>query len=94
MSIHRSLVSGTKGKKHRSVLKRFERVQSLRKAGKWQEGSSLFGLPKVKVVRIRVKKEKAEEAPAAAAGATPEAGAAPAAAPKKEAATQKKEGQK
>jgi small basic protein (TIGR04137 family) len=49
MSIHRSLkVKGNvAGKKN--VLKRFERVDQLKKEGRLQEGESVLGLPKTKV---------------------------------------------
>lgn len=67
MSIHPTLSSAGKHKRHRSVLKRFERILTLKKEGKWKEGNSIFGLPKVKLLKIKVKKEKpAEAAPAEA----------------------------
>jgi len=48
MSQHNSLKgAGTVGAK-RSVLKRFERVEILKKAGKWKEGDRVTGLPKTK----------------------------------------------
>ncbi len=49
MSKHSSLKAqgGAKGK--RSVMKRFERVKSLRDKGLWKEGQSPTGLPKTKV---------------------------------------------
>ena len=76
MSIHPSLTP-TKGKKHRSVLKRFERIESLRKDGKWKEGDSSFNLPKSKIIKMKIKKTKAVEAKTAAEGAAaPAAGAA------------------
>lgn len=78
MSIHPSL-RPAKGQGHRSVFKRFERVKMLLDKDKWKEGVSVFGLPKVKSIKIKVKKEKAEK-PAADAAAAPAAGA-PAAAP-------------
>lgn len=61
MSIHPSL-RPSKGKGHRSVFKRFERIKMLSEKDKWHEGESVFGLPKVKSIKIRVKKEKAAEA--------------------------------
>ncbi len=57
MSIHPSL-SPSKGKKARSVLKRFERVEKLRKEGKWKESSSAFKLPKTKILKLKLKKTK------------------------------------
>ncbi len=70
MSIHPSL-RPSKGRGHRSVFKRFERIKMLSEKDKWREGESVFGLPKVKSIKIRVKKEKAAEAkPATEAVAT------------------------
>ncbi|HXV18736.1 MAG TPA: small basic protein [Candidatus Omnitrophota bacterium] len=67
MSIHSSLRSGGVGKKHRSVLKRYERLKFLKDKSLWTEEKSALGLPKVKQQKLKVKKEKA----AAAEGATP-----------------------
>ena len=96
MSQHPSLRSSEKDKKHRSVLKRYERVKLLKEKDRWEEKKdSVYGLPKVKIVRFKIKKEKAVAAAAEGAegaavpGAAPAApGAAPAkaAAPGKEAA--------
>ncbi len=36
----------------------------------WKEERSVFGLPKIKRIRLKVKKEKAEEAKTAATAAT------------------------
>ncbi len=66
MSIHSSLRASGKGKKHRSVLKRFERLKVLKDKGLWSDEKSVLGIPKVKMQKLKVKKEKA----------TPEAGAA------------------
>jgi hypothetical protein len=46
--------------------------------GKWKEGDKVYGLPKIKTVRIKIKKEKAEKTAETAAGATAETAAAPA----------------
>ncbi|MEI8121577.1 MAG: small basic protein [bacterium] len=48
MSQHASLKSADKITAKRNVLKRFERVDLLRKRGKWKEGNRGFGLPKTK----------------------------------------------
>ena len=85
MSIHSSLRTGGKDKKHRSVLKRYERLKSLKDKNLWDEGKSVLGIPKVKMQKLRVKKEKSAAAtatgtPAAAAppgGKPASAGAAP-----------------
>ena len=80
MSQHPSLRSSDKDKQHRSVLKRYERVKILKDKEKWEEKDSVFGLPKVKIVRFKIKKEKAVAAEGAeGAAAVPVAGAAPAA---------------
>lgn len=84
MSIHPSLSSSDKDKKQRSVLKRTERIRTMMEKGQWKEGDAVYGLPKIKTVRIKIKKEKVEKptvAAAAAAGTTPaapEAGKEPA----------------
>jgi len=81
MSIHPSLGAAVKGKQAKSVLKRTERIKYLMNKGLWKEDSKVFGLPKIKAVRIKIKKEKAAEKPAEE-GAVAAAGApAPAATP-------------
>lgn len=61
MSIHPSLTTSEKDKKQRSVLKRTERIKMMMEKGHWKEGDKVFGLPKIKTVRIKIKKEKAAE---------------------------------
>jgi small basic protein (TIGR04137 family) len=81
MSQHPSLRSSEKDKAHRSVLKRYERLKSLKDKEKWDEKQSVFGLQKVKVIRFKIKKEKAAPAEGAeAAAAAPGADGAAAAA--------------
>ena len=58
MSIHSSLRSSGKGKKHRSVLKRYERLKFLKDKNLWGEEKSVLGIPKVKMQKLKVKKEK------------------------------------
>lgn len=50
MSQHNSFKAlGSGGKKNRTVLKRFERIELLRKRGQWEEGSNrVVGLRKTK----------------------------------------------
>jgi small basic protein (TIGR04137 family) len=48
MSQHSSLKSATRITARRNVLKRFERVDLLKKRGKWKEGDRGLGLPKTK----------------------------------------------
>ena len=54
MSIHSSLRSGGKGKKHRSVLKRYERLKILKEKNLWGAEKSVLGIPKVKMQKIKV----------------------------------------
>ena len=75
MSIHPSLTISEKDKKTRSVLKRIERIKQMQEKGNWNQGDSVYGLPKIKTLRIKIKKEKVEKA----ATATEEGAAAPAA---------------
>lgn len=92
MSIHPSLSSASKGKQQRTVLKRSERIKQLMKEGKWTDSSKIFGLPKLKIVRLKIKKEKAaEKTEAAAAEATAGAPEAKAAAPAAQKQTKSKE---
>ncbi|PYI85373.1 MAG: small basic protein [Verrucomicrobia bacterium] len=48
MSQHRSLKGSSTIAAKRNVLKRFERVELLKKRGHWKEGSKVIGLPKTK----------------------------------------------
>jgi len=61
MSIHPSLNLSDKDKKSRSVLKRTERLRTMMEKGQWKEGDPVYGLPKIKILRIKIKKEKAAE---------------------------------
>ena len=84
MSIDKSLKRRTAGSANRSVLTRAERIKKLQELEKWTEGRSPFGLPKVRVQKIVLKKAKKEKAAEAAAegeakeGAPAAGGAAPA----------------
>ena len=82
MSQHPSLRSSDKDKAQRSVLKRYERIKLLKDKEEWTEKDSVYKLPKVKIIKFKVKKEKAVAADATAEAAP---GAAPAAAPAKDA---------
>jgi len=62
MSIHKSLISKNQLRRQRSVLTRAERVDKLMADEVWEEGSSVFGLPKVKVVKVSKRKSKPKEA--------------------------------
>ena len=77
MSIHPSLTISEKDKKARSVLKRIERIRQMQEKGNWKQGDSVYGLPKIKSLRIKIKKEKVEKAATTTEGgaAAPAAGA-------------------
>ncbi|NCA11522.1 small basic protein [bacterium] len=64
----------------RGVLSRAERIAKLQEQERWQEGRSPIGLPKVRVVKMSLKKKKKAKAEEGAEGT---AGKAPAAAAKK-----------
>ncbi|PIP19832.1 MAG: small basic protein [Candidatus Omnitrophica bacterium CG08_land_8_20_14_0_20_41_16] len=81
MSMHPSLAMSGKDEKQRSILKRTERIRQMMEKGDWKEGDKVYGLPKLKTVRIKIKKEKVEKA----AETATTAGTA-AAAPKEQAA--------
>ncbi len=80
MSIHSSLRAGGKGKRHRSVLKRYERLRILKEKNLWGNGKSVLGIPKVKLQKMRLKKEKAVPATETAAAEGTAVAAKPAAA--------------
>ena len=79
MSQHTSLKFSSVGVKHRNVLKRHERIKKLKEIEKWQDRKSVLGLPKVKSMKIKVRKAKSEKAAdkAAPSADTPAAAAAP-----------------
>jgi len=88
MSLHSSLKIDRASVAQRTVQTRIERIKELMKKGLWKEESSVVGLPKTKIVRIKAKKKvKADDAAAApGAAAKPEeakAAAKPAAGAKK-----------
>ncbi len=85
MSIHPSLKLSDKDKKQRSVLKRIERLRTMMEREQWKPQDKVYGLPKIKTLRIKVKKEKAAEK----VGAAVTEGAAPAVAETKEQAPAK-----
>lgn len=73
MSQHPSLLGSQKGKRHRSVLKRYEKLKHLIEKDKWTEESSIYSLPKVKSVKFKVKKEKTAATTEGQAAVTPAA---------------------
>ncbi len=64
MSIDKSLISKSKLVRQRNVLTRPERIKYLMDEGLWDEKKSVYGLPKVKIVKIKkkVKVKKVVEA--------------------------------
>lgn len=83
MSIDKSLKRKKGLVSQRSVMTREERIKALREEERWTEGQSPYGLPKVRVAKVVLKKaKKAKTEEGAEAGAAPAAGAA--AAPKKD----------
>lgn len=68
MSIHRSLKISGKGAAERNVWSRMERLTALKKIGRWEEGKSVLGLPKVRTrFKTKTKKQVKEETAAPAA---------------------------
>ncbi|MEE3371352.1 MAG: small basic protein [Planctomycetota bacterium] len=76
MTLDKSLKVRAGLARQRSVLKRVERLEKLKESDRWSEGQSVFGLPKVRVQKLVLKKKKKEkvieneegdEAPAAGA---------------------------
>ncbi len=79
MSLHSSLKKSKTGGRHRNVLTREERLLKLGDEEQWSsEEDSIFGLPKVRSIKVRVKKkakkkteeEEGAEGEGAVAGAT------------------------
>jgi small basic protein (TIGR04137 family) len=77
LRINRSLIRA------RSVLSRAERIDRLKTQDRWQEGDSPFGLSKVRVYKMSVKKKKKKKEEEGEGEAGAEGAAAPAAADKK-----------
>ncbi|MDO8675881.1 MAG: small basic protein [Candidatus Omnitrophota bacterium] len=82
MSLHPSLKIDKAGVQQRTVQTRIERIKELMKKGLWKEETSVTGLPKTRIVRIKAKKKVKAEGPAdgGATGPAADGGAAPAAA--------------
>jgi len=58
MTIDRSLKVSRGLIKNRSVLTRAERIAKLAESERWKEGDPVFGLPKVRVMKMALKKKK------------------------------------
>ena len=58
MTIDKSLKVSRGLVRSRSVLTRAERLEKLKEQERWSEGESVFGLPKVRVQKLQLKKKK------------------------------------
>jgi small basic protein (TIGR04137 family) len=61
MSIDRSLKIKGALSRHRNVLKRAERIETLKEEERWDEGDSLLGLPKVAHRKSHAGRKEAKE---------------------------------
>ncbi len=61
MSIDKSLVTKGKLVRHRNVLTRPERIKFLTEEGLWDEKKSVYGLPKVKTLKVKKKAKVAKK---------------------------------
>lgn len=89
MSIDKSLRTTGKLVRPRNVFTKVERIKLLKAEGKWNPAMSVFGIPKVKTIKIKrkaksEKKESKAEGAAAAEGTPSAAGSKTAAAAGKE----------
>ena len=77
MSIDKSLRRKNSLQRARNVLTRGERILQLQTEDRWPDGRDPYGLPKVKVIKLVVKKakKKEEKVEEGAEGATAAAGA-------------------
>lgn len=95
MSIDKSLRRKNTLARARNVLTRGERIKVLKDEERWQEGRSPFNLPKVRVVKVVVKKaKKAKEEEKAEGEGAAEGAAATAPAAEGKAGGAKKGGEK
>lgn len=60
MTIDKSLKIKTGSSKSRNVLTRPERIAKLIDDERWSEGDPVYGIPKVRVVKLAMKKKKKE----------------------------------
>ncbi len=81
MSIDKSLKMKGKLVRPRNVFTRVERIKILKEEGKWEPTMSVFGIPKVKSVKIKRKGKSEKKAAKAEAAEATTAAATPAAAP-------------
>jgi len=79
MSIDKSLKMKGKLVRPRNVFTRVERIKILKDEGKWEPTMSVFGIPKVKSVKIKRKGKSEKKAAKAEAAVEATPAAAPAA---------------
>ncbi len=58
MTIDKSLKIKAGSVKNRNVMTRPERLKKLIESGRWNEGDPVYGMPKVRVQKISLKKKK------------------------------------
>ena len=58
MTIDKSLKVSRGLVRTRNVLTRAERIQKLIDTDRWKEGDAVYGLPKVRVLKVSLKKKK------------------------------------
>ena len=58
MTIDKSLKVRTGMIRQRNVLTRAERLERLKETDTWQDGDSVLGLPKVRVLKVSLKRKK------------------------------------
>lgn len=58
MTIDKSLKVKAGATRSRNVLTRAERLLKLQQSSRWKEGDPVTGLPKVRVVKVSLKKKK------------------------------------
>lgn len=63
MTIDSSLKIKFGGVKSRNVMRRHERLAKLKASDRWEEGDPVFGMPKVRVDKISLKKKKKVKGP-------------------------------
>ncbi len=83
MSIDKSLKTKGKLVRPRNVFTRTERIKILKAEGKWEPTMSVFGIPKVKTVKVKRKAKSEKKAAKAESEAAPAASAAAPAAKEK-----------
>ena len=58
MTIDKSLKINSANIRERNVLTRIERLKKLEETDRWKEGDSVFGLAKVRVEKLALKRKK------------------------------------